>query len=100
MRVNSANCLEIIPGINAKGRFGKQDFIYVAADDVYLCPAGERLPYRYTIAKATMDFVLPARRSNGLALARSVDLSCRGVRRRTAFLRSGPPPGSEQRFGP
>src|SRR6266550_2452565 len=31
-----------------KGRFGKQDFIYVAADDVYLCPAGERLPYRYT----------------------------------------------------
>ena len=34
--------------INAKGRFGKQDFIYVAADDVYLCPAGERLPYRYT----------------------------------------------------
>src|SRR5437868_9306127 len=35
-------------GINAKGRFGKQDFIYVAANDVYLCPAGERLPYRYT----------------------------------------------------
>ena len=30
-------------GINAKGRFGKQDFIYVAEDDVYLCPAGERL---------------------------------------------------------
>ena len=27
-------------GINAKGRFGKQDFVYVAADDVYLCPAG------------------------------------------------------------
>src|SRR5258705_7181987 len=35
-------------GINAKGRFGKQDFVYVAADDVYLCPAGERLTYRYT----------------------------------------------------
>ena len=30
-------------GINAKGRFGKQDFVYVAADDVYLCPAGEQL---------------------------------------------------------
>src|SRR6202158_5818939 len=35
-------------GINAKGRFGKQDFVYVAADDVYLCPAGEQLPYHYT----------------------------------------------------
>jgi hypothetical protein len=34
--------------IHAKGRFGKQDFVYVAADDVYLCPAGERLPYRHT----------------------------------------------------
>src|SRR6202795_4755461 len=35
-------------GINAKGRFGKQDFVYVAADDVYLCPAGEQLTYHYT----------------------------------------------------
>jgi transposase len=32
----------------AKGRFGKQDFRYIAEDDVYLCPAGERLIYRYT----------------------------------------------------
>jgi len=30
-------------GLNAKGRFGKQDFVYVAEDDVYLCPADERL---------------------------------------------------------
>jgi hypothetical protein len=30
-------------GINAKGRFGKQDFVYVAADDAYPCPAGEQL---------------------------------------------------------
>jgi len=35
-------------GINAKGRFGKQDFVYVAADDVYLCPPGEQLTHRYT----------------------------------------------------
>src|SRR6202048_3853757 len=35
-------------GAKAAGRFGKQDFIYVAADDVYRCPAGERLTYRYT----------------------------------------------------
>jgi transposase len=32
----------------AEGRFGKQDFRYVAAEDVYICPAGERLAYHYT----------------------------------------------------
>ncbi len=32
----------------AKGRFGKQDFVYVAEDDTYRCPAGEALSYRYT----------------------------------------------------
>jgi hypothetical protein len=32
----------------AAGRFGKQDFVYVAAEDVYRCPAGETLTYRYT----------------------------------------------------
>src|SRR5712672_3600429 len=35
-------------GLYAKGRFGKQDFVYVAEDDVYLCPAGAQLTYRYT----------------------------------------------------
>jgi hypothetical protein len=35
-------------GLLAKGRFGKQDFVYVAANDVYLCPAGEQLTYHYT----------------------------------------------------
>ncbi len=35
-------------GSKAKGRFGKQDFIYLAEDDAYLCPAGERLVYHYT----------------------------------------------------
>ena len=38
----------VTSGIKAKGRFGKQDFRYVAEDDVYICPAGERLTYRYT----------------------------------------------------
>ena len=35
---------------NAKteGRFGKQDFRYVADEDVYVCPAGERLAYSFT----------------------------------------------------
>ena len=32
----------------AEGRFGKQDFVYKEDEDVYLCPAGERLTYRYT----------------------------------------------------
>jgi transposase len=35
-------------GAKAVGRFGKQDFVYVAAEDVYRCPAGERLTYRFT----------------------------------------------------
>ena len=38
----------ITSGLNVKGRFGKQDFVYVAAGDVYLCPAGEQLIYHYT----------------------------------------------------
>src|SRR5260221_9356850 len=32
----------------AEGRFGKQDFRYVAEEDVYFCPPGERLTYHYT----------------------------------------------------
>jgi transposase len=35
-------------GAKAAGRFGKQDFVYIAADDVYICPARERLTYRFT----------------------------------------------------
>src|ERR1700691_2876472 len=32
----------------AEGRFGKQDFRYLTEEDVYVCPAGERLAYHYT----------------------------------------------------
>ena len=35
-------------GNRAKGRFVKQDFRYVASEDVYVCPAGEKLTYHYT----------------------------------------------------
>ncbi len=35
-------------GSNARGRFVKQDFVYLAEDDVYRCPVGERLIYHYT----------------------------------------------------
>jgi Transposase DDE domain len=32
----------------AEGRFGKQDFRYAIGEDVYICPAGERLAYSFT----------------------------------------------------
>ncbi len=35
-------------GSKSEGRFGKQDFRYVAEENVYICPAGERLTYHYT----------------------------------------------------
>jgi hypothetical protein len=35
-------------GAKSDGRFGKQDFVYLPEEDTYHCPAGERLPYRYT----------------------------------------------------
>jgi len=35
-------------GAKADGRFGKQDFVYVPTEDVYRCPAGEKLTYRFT----------------------------------------------------
>ena len=37
------------PDAKAEGRFGKQDFVYNAADDTYRCPAGERLSFRYQV---------------------------------------------------
>ena len=42
----------------AEGRFGKQDFRFVAEEDVYVCPAGEKLACHYTTEE------------NGLALRR------------------------------
>jgi hypothetical protein len=34
-------------GAKAEGRFGKQDFVYVPGENVYRCPAGERLTWRF-----------------------------------------------------
>ena len=48
----------------AEGRFGKQDFRYVTEEDVYICPAGERLAYHYTTEE------------NGLALRRYWTNAC------------------------
>ena len=38
----------ITSGMEARGRFGKQDFVYLGDEDVYRCPAGEKLSYHYT----------------------------------------------------
>jgi transposase len=35
-------------GAKAEGRFNKADFIYIAKDDQYQCPAGQRAIYRMT----------------------------------------------------
>jgi transposase len=48
----------------SKGRFGKQDFVYVPEEDVYRCPAGEKLKYYYTNVE------------NGLALRRYWTTAC------------------------
>jgi transposase len=34
-------------GAKSEGRFGKQDFVYMAEEDVYRCPAGEKLKFYY-----------------------------------------------------
>jgi len=52
-------------GAKSEGRFGKQDFVYVPEDDVYRCPAGERLKYYYTNVE------------NGLRLHRYWTNACR-----------------------
>jgi hypothetical protein len=35
-------------GMEAKGQFGKHDFVYLRDEDVYRCPAGEWLRYHFT----------------------------------------------------
>lgn len=34
-------------GAKLEGRFGKQDFVYLPQEEVYRCPAGERLTFHY-----------------------------------------------------
>lgn len=48
----------------ADGRFDKSDFIYIAKDDEYLCPAGQRAIYRFT------------REEGGLQLSRYWSSAC------------------------
>ena len=60
-------------GIEAKGRFGKQDFVYLSDEDVYRCPAGEKLRYYYT------------NEENGLVLRRYWTNACRQLRAQTSL---------------
>jgi transposase len=65
----------------ARGRFGKQDFCYVADEDVYTCPAGERLTYRFT------------REEHGLAIRRYWTSACAGC-----AIKDRCTPGRERRI--
>jgi transposase len=42
-------------GAKARGRFGKQDFVYVPDKDVYRCPAGQALTRRFTALEDGMN---------------------------------------------
>lgn len=53
-------------GAKSDGRFGKQNFVYLPEEDVYRCPAGERLKYYFTNLK------------KGLTLRRYWTNACRG----------------------
>ena len=48
----------------AEGRFDKADFIYIARDDEYQCPAGQRAIYRFS------------REENGLQIRRYWTSAC------------------------
>src|SRR5918995_1747208 len=48
------------------GRFGKQDFVYLPEEDVYRCPAGEKLKYYYSNVE------------RGLRLRRYWTMACHG----------------------
>ncbi len=39
----------------AEGRFGKQDFVYIAADDEYQCPAGQRAIKRFSTVEDGLE---------------------------------------------
>jgi hypothetical protein len=68
-------------GAKAEGRFGKQDFAYLPMEDAYRCPAGERLPYRYTTEE------------DGKMLRRYWTTACQ-----TCSLKSECTPGPERRI--
>ena len=87
-------------GAKSQGRFGKQDFVYVPEKDVYRCPAGEHLTYRFTAKRTARRYAAIGRqrvrsaRSNRDARRGRSDASRAGsmstCRRRTAASRCEP----------
>jgi transposase len=66
----------------ADGRFGKDDFVYLPAENAYRCPAGQRLPYHMTTVE------------QGLRVHRYWDrASCQAC-----ALKPGCTPGQERRI--
>jgi len=54
-----AKIMPIVPkpmtsNATAEGRFGKADFVYIAKDDAYQCPAGERAIHRFSTVENGM----------------------------------------------
>jgi transposase len=68
-------------GAKSEGRFGKQDFAFLPEEDAYRCPAGEKLPYRYT------------NEEDGKMLRRYWTTACQ-----TCSLKSQCTPGPERRI--
>src|ERR1700722_13840336 len=66
-------------GIEARGRFGKQDFVYLSDEDVYRCPAGEKLAFHHT------------NEEHGLVLRRYWTNACQGC----AIKQPAPPVRSD-----
>jgi transposase len=67
-------------GAKADGRFGKQDFVYLPDENAYRCPAGERLPWRFTTVEG------------GLTLHKYWSSNCSGC-----ALKAQCTPGKERR---
>ena len=60
LQCDQAGIISIVPktltsNSLAEGRFDKQDFIYISADDEYRCPAGERAINRFTTVEAGLS---------------------------------------------
>ena len=74
----------------AEGRFSKADFIYIAKDDEYQCPAGERAIYRFSTyeksglkMRTLLEQRLPALRHEGAVHDRAtIDASAAGSTKR------------------
>jgi hypothetical protein len=42
-------------GAKSEGRFGKQDFVYLPTEDVYRCPAGQKLRIGWGLVIGVLD---------------------------------------------